>query len=72
MHHSMLRRPLENRDGTFTVAFNDQNYLFPFNKVLKQWENRKRGLVDGIGSFFDMIPQIWADQSKIPPESSKL
>ncbi len=53
----------ENRDGIFAVAFDDQNYVLPFNRVKKQWQN---GLEDGIADLFDMIPELWNRQSKDP------
>jgi hypothetical protein len=54
----------ENRDGDLMVAFDAQNWVLPFNKVRKQWEN---GLEDGIGSLFEMIPIIWSKQQHPKP-----
>lgn len=46
----------ENREGDFLVVFDDKNWVLPFNRVRKQWEN---GLEDGIGILFKSIPEIF-------------
>ena len=56
----------ENQNGAYVVAFDDQNWLLPFGRVRKQWDN---GLEDSIGSLFEMIPSIWKKQQYSPPKS---
>jgi hypothetical protein len=46
------------RSGSWAVAFDDQNCVFPFAKVMKQIENG-RGAGDGIGGFFTFIPEVF-------------
>jgi len=56
----------EKREGAYVVAFDDQNWLLPFERVRKQWDN---GLEDSIGSLFEMIPTIWGKQQNPAPTS---
>jgi hypothetical protein len=51
-------------EGTWCVAFGDDNFAFPFQKVWKQMEN---GLGDGIGGFFQTIPLIMSGHMPLPP-----
>lgn len=44
------------RDGVLCVAFDDQNAVFPFAKVAKQFDH---GLEDGIAGFFNSIPIVF-------------
>lgn len=46
----------QDKDGEWCVALIDENIAFPFAKVAKQMDN---GLVDGIASFFTVIPTIF-------------
>lgn len=48
-------------DGKWCVAFNQQSFVYPFTEVEKQIDN---GLVDGINSFFEVIPAKFAGYVK--------
>jgi hypothetical protein len=43
-------------DGHTGVSFDDRNWVFPFAKVSKQFEN---GLGDSIYSFYTLIPVVF-------------
>lgn len=47
--------------GTWAVVFDSGNFVFPFNKVNKQFLN---GCEDSIASFFDVIPLIFTQHLK--------
>ncbi|XGV95508.1 MAG: hypothetical protein ACAF41_22525 [Leptolyngbya sp. BL-A-14] len=47
----------QHEEGTWAVAFNQNNFVFPFNKVRKQFVS---GSEDSIRSFFEMIPILYA------------
>ena len=47
----------ENENGQWRVSFNEDNAVYPFGKVRKQFEN---GGEDSIKSFFEVIPVIFA------------
>ena len=47
----------ENAEGQWRVSFDDQNAVYPFAKVAKQFQN---GSEDSIKSFFEVIPLIFA------------
>ena len=47
------------QEGTWAVAFDGGNAVFPFNKVRKQFDN---GAEDSVGSWFETIPIIFARQ----------
>jgi hypothetical protein len=57
------------REGDWCVAFDSRNVVFPFAKVAKQMEN---GREDGIGSFFTIIPEVFAKCPGVrqPPRKS--
>ncbi|MBI1177488.1 hypothetical protein GC207_08620 [bacterium] len=46
------------REGTWCVAFDDQNVAFPFSKIAKQIDN---GLDDGIAGFFRVVPEVFGE-----------
>ena len=46
----------EIEEGHWRVSFNENNALYPFSKVQKQFEN---GSEDSIKSFFDIIPTVF-------------
>ena len=52
---------LEEPDGNVTIAFDDDNKVYPFSKVMKQFEN---GLEDSIHSMFTIIPIVYSLQPK--------
>ena len=56
------------REGVWGVAFDSRNAAFPFAKVVKQMQN---GLKDGIGSFFTLIPVVFAKSIGAPPPARK-
>ena len=58
----------ENRNGDLIISFDDQNWILPFNRVRKQWEN---GLEDRIGLLFEMIPQVWSKCTQTPGPSTQ-
>jgi hypothetical protein len=58
----------ENRDVGFAITFDKQNWVLPFNRISKQWEN---GLTDGIGGFFELIPMVYSKQIKAPSLAAK-
>ena len=47
----------ENEDGQWRVSFNENNAVYPFAKVQKQFKN---GSEDSIKSFFEVIPIVFA------------
>jgi hypothetical protein len=47
----------ENENGQWRVSFNENNAVYPFAKVRKQFEN---GAEDSIKSFFEVIPVVFA------------
>ena len=47
-----------NDEGQLSVCFNEDNCVYPFNKIRKQFEN---GAEDSIYSLFTMIPRVFAD-----------
>jgi hypothetical protein len=56
------------REGSWAVDFGEGNSAFPFNKVRKQFAN---GESDGINSWFETIPLVFAPQLealKTPPQ----
>jgi hypothetical protein len=46
----------ENEEGQWRVSFDEQNAVYPFAKVAKQFQN---GSEDSIKSFFEVIPLIF-------------
>jgi hypothetical protein len=50
----------ENEGGQWRVSFDDNNAVYPFSKVKKQFEN---GTGDSIKGFFELIPIIYAPDS---------
>jgi hypothetical protein len=56
------------QEGTWCVAFNDDNAACPFAKVAKQFQN---GLDDGIASFFKVIPILFKDLVSEVPSTAK-
>ena len=58
----------EQQEGTWCVAFDDENAACPFAKVAKQFEN---GLEDGIASFFKAIPILFKDLLREAPPTPK-
>jgi len=56
----------QRQDGSWVVAFDASNAVFPFNKVRKQFEN---GAEDSIDSWFNTIPVVFAQL--VQPQSSK-
>jgi hypothetical protein len=49
----------ENEDGHWRVSFNEDNAVYPFAKVQKQFEN---GAEDSIKSFFEIIAIVFASE----------
>jgi hypothetical protein len=47
----------ENEGGQWRVSFDGDNAVYPFGKVSKQFQN---GPEDSIGSFFEVIPVLFA------------
>ena len=55
-------------EGRWGVAFKDGDMAFPFAKVAKQFEN---GGLDGISSFFRVIPTIFEGRVSALPAASR-
>ena len=55
---------LNNETGSAAIAFDNNNKVYPFAKVSKQFEN---GLVDSIYSFFRVIPTVFKLDKKKKP-----
>ncbi|MEA2206873.1 MAG: hypothetical protein QOE77_3649 [Blastocatellia bacterium] len=45
-----------NKEGQWCVCFNEGNFVYPFNKMQKQFEN---GAEDSIHSLFTIIPLVF-------------
>ncbi len=58
----------EQREGVWCIAFDSRNAAFPFAKVAKQMQN---GLEDGMGSFFTLIPVVFAKCLGARPSARK-
>jgi hypothetical protein len=54
--------------GVWCVAFKEDQAAFPFAKVAKQIDN---GIEDGISSFFNVIPTIFPELSRVAPSTPK-
>lgn len=46
----------QSQEGTWAVAFNAGNAVFPFNKIRKRFDN---GSEDGVCSWFEIIPIVF-------------
>ena len=55
-------------DGSWAVDFGGGNAAFPFNKVRKQFAN---GAGDGVNSWFESIPLIFARRDEETPPRKK-
>ncbi len=55
------------QEGTWAVAFNAGNAVFPFNKVRKHFAN---GSEDSVRSWFEMISLVFAQHIK--PQAQEL
>lgn len=51
-------------NGQISISFDENNKVFPFSKVSKQFDN---GLEDSIYSFYTVIPKIF----KLKPKKKK-
>lgn len=51
-------------NGQISISFDENNKVFPFSKVSKQFDN---GLEDSIFSFYSIIPNIF----KLKPKKKK-
>jgi len=51
-------------NGQISISFDENNKVFPFSKVSKQFDN---GLEDSIYSFYSIIPKIF----KLKPKKKK-
>lgn len=58
-----------NANGEWCVSFDDENVVYPFNKVRKQFAN---GPEDSIKRFFDVIPVIYKEYIQKPDQSVAL
>jgi len=50
----------ENKEGQWRVSFKNNNAVYPFSKVQKQFENGAR---DSIKIFFELLPVIFETDS---------
>lgn len=56
------------RDGVWCVAFEGDNFAFPFVKVSKQMEH---GLEEGIGGLFRAVPVVFKGHVHASPPSPR-
>ncbi len=59
----------QSQEGTWAVAFNASNAVFPFNKVRKHFAN---GSEDGVRSWFQMIPLVFAQHIRPQAQEARV
>ncbi len=57
----------QNVDGEWSVRFGDENEVYPFRKVRKQFDN---GQEDSIKRFFEVIPVMFKQHLQKPDQSA--